>query len=93
MEAPDVLLLGIAVLRSGDEALLADLGEQFAGARILLVADSNSDPLAAASLGRGAHGIIGKPISFDSVSHAVSMALAGPVFADEPSRLIRLAFG
>jgi DNA-binding NarL/FixJ family response regulator len=93
METPDVLLLGLAILRSRGEALLAELGEQFGPARILLVADSKSDPLAEASLERGAHGIISKPISFDSVSDAVSMALAGPVFSGEPSRLIRVSFG
>jgi DNA-binding NarL/FixJ family response regulator len=93
MENPDVLLLGLAILQSRSEALLAELGEQFGAAKILLVADSSSDPLAQAGLESGAHGIISKPISFDSVSDAVSMALAGPTFSGEPSRLIRVAFG
>jgi len=93
METPDVLLLGLAILRSGGEALLADLGEQFGGARILLVADSNSDPLAQAGIERGAHGIISKPISFDTVCDAVGTALSAPIVPGEPSPLIRVAFG
>lgn len=91
-DAPDVVLIGIDVLRSQGEALLSVLAEQFAGAKILIVADRPSDPRAQACLERGAHGIVSKPISFDAVCDAVWGALAAPVFAGEPSRLIRVAF-
>src|SRR5512139_3331932 len=44
-DVPDVVLLGASILRSRGEALLAGLGAQFAGAKILIVADQHSDPL------------------------------------------------
>jgi DNA-binding NtrC family response regulator len=90
-EVPDAVLLGISNLRSECDALVP--GELFAGARILLIADRNSDPLAEAGLKRGAHGIVSKPISFDSVRGAVARALTPPPLTGEPSRLIRVAFG
>lgn len=92
-DVPDVVLLGASILESRGEALLAGLGEQFAGAKILIVADRHSAPLARAYLERGAHGVVSKPISFETVSDAVSSALAAPIPAGEPSRLIRVAFG
>jgi DNA-binding NarL/FixJ family response regulator len=90
-EVPDAVLLDISNLQGEGDALAP--GELFAGARILLVADRQSDPLAQAGLKRGAHGIVSKPISFDSVRDAVSGVLAPPARAGEPSRLIRVAFG
>jgi DNA-binding NarL/FixJ family response regulator len=90
-EVPDVVLLGVTNLRSEDDATAP--GELFAGAKILLIADRHSDPRAQAALQRGAHGIVSKPISFESVRDAVGKAVARPVFADGPSRLIRVAFG
>jgi len=91
VEVPDVVLLGAALLQGKEDAFLAELGEQFAGAKILVVADRNSDPQG--WIERGAHGILSKPISFDAVCGAVEAALAAPVLAGEPSRLIRVAFG
>lgn len=92
-DTPDAVLLGVGLLQDGSEALLARLGERFAGAKVLIVAERNSDPLAQACLEHGAHGIIGKPISFDMVCDAVDTALTAPILPAEPSRLIRVAFG
>ena len=89
---PDAVLLGAAILQ-GQGDVLTEFGEQFASAKILLVADRSADPLAQASLARGAHGIIGKPISFDTVCEAVGTALSAPIVPGEPSPLIRVAFG
>src|SRR5262245_47899227 len=54
LDGPDVVLLGIDILHDKGEALLAALGEHFAGAKILLVADRNCGPVAQACLERGA---------------------------------------
>ncbi|MGV7219127.1 response regulator [Bradyrhizobium sp. UFLA05-112] len=90
--APDAMLLGIAILRERGDAVLAELGNVFAHAKILLIAERNSDPVVRAGLERGAHGVIRKPISYDSVCSAVSIALGASVAPDKPSRLIRIAF-
>ena len=91
-ETPDAVLLGAAILQ-GEGDVLTELGEHFTSARILLVADRSADPLARAGLARGAHGIISKPISFDTVCDAVGTALSAPIVPGEPSPLIRVAFG
>lgn len=88
---PDAVLLAVAILRDRGEAVLADLRNVFPNAKILLVAERNSDSLLRAGLERGAHGMISKPISFDSVCSAVGIALSGPVSADEPSHLSRVS--
>ena len=68
---PSVVLLGIdAVLHDG-ERTLADIASRLPGTRILIVANSESDPLAIACLKWGAHGVLGKPITFDSVRRKV----------------------
>lgn len=89
-DAPDAVLLGISILQSEPDAAF---GRLLATTKVLLVADRGSDPIAQAMLERGVHGIVSKPISFDSVRDAVGRVLAAPAFVGEPSRLIRVAFG
>lgn len=92
-DRPDVVLIGVSILQDRCEMLLPALIARFAGAKILIVADRTSDPLAQACLGSGAHGVVSKPISFDPVCDAVRSALAGPIAQGGPSRIIRMAFG
>jgi DNA-binding NtrC family response regulator len=83
---PDLVLLGIELLRSDGERALAEIERNLRHPKILVVADSVNDPLARTSLKRGAHDVLGKPISFDAVRgkvddllghHASSPALLG----------------
>lgn len=64
---PDLVLLGIGFLQDDGEDAVADVARRLPGAKILIVADSVKDPLALKALRWGAHGVLGKPISFDSV--------------------------
>jgi DNA-binding NtrC family response regulator len=68
---PDVVLLGVDTLEAGGERILADPSFCFPHAGILLVANSADDPLALIGLKQGAHDVISKPISFDSVRDKV----------------------
>lgn len=68
---PNVMLLGIGMAQNNGERILAEIAVRLPSARILIVADSVSDPLAVACLKWGAHGVLGKPISFDSVRRKV----------------------
>lgn len=72
---PNILLLGIGAVQHNGERTLAEIAIRLPNARILMVADSESDPLALASLKWGAHGILGKPITFDSVRGKVDALL------------------
>jgi DNA-binding response OmpR family regulator len=73
--APDLVLLGVDFLRSDGEAVMAEIVIRLRGARILIVANSVDDPLAQASLKWGAHDVLGKPITFDSVHGRVKTLL------------------
>jgi DNA-binding response OmpR family regulator len=64
---PTVLLLGIGHLQGDGERVLAKITARVPGAKILIVADRPGEPLVLASLQWGAHGVLGKPITFDSV--------------------------
>jgi DNA-binding NarL/FixJ family response regulator len=72
---PDIILLGIGMVQDNGETALAEIAIRLPGTRILIVANSVNDPLAVASLKWGAHGVLGKPISFDSVRGKVDALL------------------
>jgi DNA-binding NarL/FixJ family response regulator len=73
--APDIVLLGIRFLQNNSERTLAEIVIRLPGARILIVANSVNDPLARTSLRYGAHDVLGRPISFDSVRSKVDALL------------------
>jgi len=74
--APGILLLAIGLVEDTGERALADIANRLPGVRILMVANSVNDPLALACLKWGAHDVLGKPISFDSVRRKVDAQLA-----------------
>ena len=73
--APGLVLLGIDILRQHGESAVAGIAAQLPAARILIVANSTQDPLALRGLEWGAHDVLGKPISFDSVRGRVDALL------------------
>ena len=78
-DTPDAVLAGVTVLQDQGERLVAALCGRYGDAAILVVADHRSDPLAQLALDSGAHAIVCKPISFDTVCEAVDRALAASV--------------
>lgn len=73
--APSLVLLGVDLLKHDGERAVAEITSQLPGARILIVANSVTDPLALTGLEWGAHDVLGKPISFDSVQRRVDALL------------------
>ncbi len=72
---PNIVLLSISAIRHDGERTLAGIAARLPTTKILIVADSANDPLAVASLNWGAHGVLGKPITFDSVRGKVDAVL------------------
>lgn len=72
---PDLVLLGLGIVRDGGVSVLADMATRLPGAKILLVADSADEPLARDCLDSGAHAVLGKPITIDSVLRTVDALL------------------
>ena len=72
---PDLLLLGVNVVQEKGVDVLGDIATRLPSAKIMLVADSASDPLALACLKQGAHDILAKPLTIESVRHKVDILL------------------
>ena len=72
---PNIVLLGIGQVQTNGERALAEIAARWPDAKILIVANSVNDPLALASLKWGAHDVLGKPITFDSVRGKVDALL------------------
>jgi CheY-like chemotaxis protein len=72
---PDLILLGLAIVEEKGVAVLADIAQRLPGTKILIVAASDADPLAQACVKSGAHGILVKPLTIESVRYKVDVAL------------------
>lgn len=72
---PDLVLLGLSIVKDEGVSVLGDMAAHLPGAKILLVADSADEPLALAGLGSGAHAVLGKPITIETVLRAADVLL------------------
>jgi DNA-binding NtrC family response regulator len=72
---PNMVLLGIGFVENNGERALSEIAMRLPGTKILIVANSVNNPIARASLRWGAHDVLGKPISFDSVRGKVDALL------------------
>lgn len=72
---PDLVLLGVDFLQDDGESALTEFARRLRGAKIMIVANSIHDPLARKGLKWGAHDVLGKPITFDSVHRRVDALL------------------
>jgi DNA-binding response OmpR family regulator len=68
---PDLVLVGVDILKDDGEGAVAGIAQRLPGAKILVVANSVDDPVALKALRWGALDVLGKPISFDSVHRRV----------------------
>lgn len=80
--SPDLVLLGLDIVKDEGIRALNDIATHLPGAKILLVADSADEPLAHDCLDSGAHAVLRKPITIDSVLRTVDVLLDSP---DEPA--------
>ncbi len=79
---PDLVLLGIDFLRGEEADVLAGIAARLPSAKILLVAESIDDPAALAALRAGAHAVLEKPLTIESVRYKADVLLGrrtGPV--------------
>lgn len=72
---PDVVLLGLAVIQEKGIGVFGEIASRAPGAKILVVAEAASDPLAQACLKSGAHGLLAKPFTVESVRSKVDSML------------------
>jgi DNA-binding response OmpR family regulator len=72
---PDLVLLGLAVVKEHGLGLIGELLGRIPGVKLLVVADSTTDPDARACLAAGAHGLLGKPLTIEGVRRKVDILL------------------
>jgi len=72
---PDLILLGVSIVRARGVGVLAEIAAKTPGAKVLIVAESTDDPVGLACLKSGAHGVLGKPITIEAVRFKVDVLL------------------
>lgn len=72
---PDLLLLGLAIVQTGGASIFGEIALRLPGTRIMLVAEAGQDNVAQSYLKSGAHGVIVKPLTIESVRRKVDMLL------------------
>jgi len=72
---PDLILLGMAIVRAKSTAVFGEIAARVPAAKVLVVADSAADALAQTCLKSGAHGILTKPLTVESVRRKVDALL------------------
>ena len=72
---PDLLLLGLSVVEAGGPELLRSIAHGWPETRILIIADAAQDAAANAYLKAGAHGVLAKPFTVESIRRKVDIQL------------------
>jgi len=73
--APDVILLSTNLLRLHGVAVLDTFKKHFPGVKLLLVAQSQNDPVAADGLQHGADAVLTKPLTVEATRKKVDRLL------------------
>jgi DNA-binding NtrC family response regulator len=76
---PDLILLGIGIVRDYGIGVLAEIHAKITDLKIILVADSASDPLAQACLKNGVNSILAKPLTIEKARQRVDAQLGRKV--------------
>jgi len=72
---PDVILLGAGLVRRDGVAVLAQIKSRIPGVKLLLVADSNTDPLVNECRQNGVDAVLVKPITVEATRKQVDRLL------------------
>jgi CheY-like chemotaxis protein len=72
---PDLLLLGLSIVEACGPNLLGSIADRWPNTRILLIAESNADATAHSYLKAGAHGVLTRPFTVESIRRKVDIQL------------------
>lgn len=85
---PDVLLLGIGIVKERGIEILAEIRSKIADLKIILVADSATDPLARECLQNGVNSILAKPLTIEKARQKVDAQLGRRVKLSIPVQVV-----
>lgn len=76
---PDLLLLGASIVAAEGSGLLGTLSTRWPGVRILLIADPGQEAAAQGYMKVGAHGVLTRPFTVETVRRKVDIQLGRTV--------------
>jgi DNA-binding NarL/FixJ family response regulator len=85
---PDVLLLGMGIVKDKGIEVLAEIRSKIADLKIILVADSAADPLARECLRNGVNSILPKPLTIEKTRQKVDAQLGRRVKLSIPVQVV-----
>ncbi len=85
---PDLILLGLDVVKASGTGLVKDVAAALPGARILIVTEAVDDPSAQTCLESGADGLLAKPLRVESVRGTVDRLLGRGITDFIPATLL-----
>ncbi len=85
---PDVLLLGIGIVKERGIEILAEIRSKIADLKIILVADSATDLLARECLQNGVNSILAKPLTIEKARQKVDAQLGRRVKLSIPVQVV-----
>lgn len=85
---PDVLLLGIGIVKEKGIEVLAEIRSKIADLKIILVADSATDPLARECLQNSVNSILAKPLTIEKARQKVDAQLGRRVKLSIPVQVV-----
>jgi len=73
--APDLVILGISLVKAQGVGAIAEIAKQWPGARVLIATGKDDEAEALAALRAGAHGALLKPLRIEAVRQKVDTML------------------
>ncbi len=72
---PHVIMLGCSFLKDRGAGLIGNVAAKFPGVRVLIVCDKSDEPIALEGMKAGAHGVVVKPLTLETVRRKVDTIL------------------
>lgn len=72
---PDLILLGVGIVKAEGQSILSEIRARIPNTKIVIIADSATDPDAQASLKAGAQSLLAKPFTIEAVRRKVDVQL------------------
>ncbi|SMF97531.1 Response regulator receiver domain-containing protein [Methylomagnum ishizawai] len=85
---PDLIFLGISIVKEKGVGVLAEIRSKISNLKIVMVADSATDPLAQECLRNGANSILAKPLTIEKARQKVDAQLGRSVKLSIPVQVM-----
>ena len=84
---PDLILLGMPIVLAHGVTVVSDIRQRIPAAKLIIVADTAGDATAQSCLRHGAHSVLAKPLTIESVRRRVDILLGRRISLSIPVRV------